>query len=47
MSKLEAWKRSTARTRTDLQKASKSQWNILAKEYTDIYQQLNTGVRNG
>ena len=47
MSKLEAWKRSTARTRTDLERASKGQWNILAKEYTNIYQQLNTGERNG
>ena len=47
MSKLEAWKRSTARTRNDLERASKSQWNILAKEYTEIFQQLNTGVRHG
>ena len=47
MSKLEAWKRSTARTRNDLERASKGQWNILAKEYTEIFQQLNTGVRHG
>ena len=47
LEKLEAWRRSTARTRTDLERASKGQWNILAKEYTNIYQQLNTGERNG
>ena len=47
MGRLEAWKNSTARTRNDLKSASVDQWNLLVQQYTEIYQQLNTGERNG
>lgn len=47
MGRLEAWKNSTARTRNDLKSASVDQWNLLVQQYTEIYQKLNTGVRDG
>ena len=47
MERLGAWRNSTARTRSDLKEANVDQWNILAKEYTEIHQKLNTGERDG